>query len=132
MQTKIKREKKQMRQRRVRGKVQGSKDKPRLCVFRSNKNIYIQLIDDESGKTLLGMSDALGSKKKSSKKPPKASLTKGGKENKTQSAYALGVKFAKKAIEKKIKVAIFDRGGYKYHGRVKAVADGAREGGLIF
>jgi len=105
------------RQRRVRGKVQGTAETPRLSVFRSNKYIYAQLIDDVAGKTVLGVAGKPEGKDKSMP---------------TQQAKALGVEIAKKALVKKIQKATFDRGHYKYHGRVKAVAEGAREGGLQF
>jgi len=105
---------KEMRHRRVRAKVHGTKDKPRLSVFRSNKHIFLQLIDDKSGKTLVSESD-LKLKKKATK---------------TEIAKEVGKLLAEAAKEKKIKKAVFDKGGYKYHGRVKAAAEGAREGGL--
>lgn len=90
---------------------------PRLSVFRSNEYIYAQIIDDTMGKTIVGVSEkALGK-------------TKG---NKTEKAKELGVQIAKLAVEKKIKSVVFDKGSYKYHGRVKALAEGAREGGLQF
>jgi large subunit ribosomal protein L18 len=104
------------RQVRVRSKLITSKDRPRLSVFRSNKFIYAQIIDDESGKTLVGVSE-------------KALTEKG---TKTVRAKKLGEILAKQAIAKKIKTVVFDRGSYSYHGRVKALAEGAREGGLIF
>jgi large subunit ribosomal protein L18 len=103
------------RQKRIRTKMVLSKDKPRLSVFRSNRFIYAQIID-ENGKTILGVSE-------------KELSEKGVK---TERAKQLGVAIAKKAIAKKIKNVVFDRGSYQYHGRVKALADGAREGGLVF
>lgn len=106
------------RKHRVRAKIVGTKDRPRLSVFRSNAHIYGQLIDDQSGKTLAYSSD-LAVKGKS-------------KENKTQIATGVGEDLAKKAIEKKIKSVVFDRNGFKFHGRIKALADGARKGGLEF
>lgn len=109
--------KKIRRQKRVRAKISGTSKKPRLCVFRSNKHIYAQLIDDEKGKTLLSVNDQ------------KAKKTK---KTKTDAAREIGKEIAKKAIEKKIEKVIFDRGPYQYHGRIKAVAEGAREGGLKF
>jgi len=105
------------RQNRVRKKLRLVSDKPRLTVFRSNKHIYAQIIDDKTGKTLLSASE------KSVKE------TKG---TKTDRAKVLGNQIGKLAIEKKIKAVVFDKGSYSYHGRVKAVAEGAREGGLIF
>ena len=105
-----------MRRNRIRSKVAGTEKRPRLSVFRSLKTVYAQLIDDETGTTLAAASDI---KEKS-------------KDNKTARAKRVGVQLAQKAAEKKISQCVFDRGGYKYHGRIKAVADGAREGGLKF
>jgi large subunit ribosomal protein L18 len=104
------------RRAKIRGSVSGTAEMPRLSVFRSNRYIYAQLIDDTVGKTLVDVS----------------SETKSVHEGKTKSeaSLELGKLIAKKALEKKIKKAVFDRGGYKYHGRVKNVAEGAREGGL--
>ena|SRR5687767_2730595 len=103
----------------IRKKIRGSAEKPRLSVFRSNRDIYAQLIDDNSGHTLLGAS----SKDKSFSFK---------KENKVERAKQVGVALAKMAADKGIKNVVFDRGGYLYHGRVKALAEGAREGGLDF
>ncbi|PIY93857.1 MAG: 50S ribosomal protein L18 [Candidatus Levybacteria bacterium CG_4_10_14_0_8_um_filter_35_23] len=110
--------KKTRRRIRIRSKVQGISERPRLSVYRSNKYIYAQIINDEKGETLIGISE---------KELP-------GKEkiNKTEKAKNLGKIIAKKAIAKKIKKVVFDRGSYAYHGRVKALAEGAREGGLEF
>ncbi len=113
-----KRIKKERRRKRVRGKISGTKKRPRLSVFRSNKRLFVQLIDDTAGKTLLGMSDKI-SKKKS-------------KMNGVEKASQLGEELAKKAKVKKISAVVFDRSGYQYHGRVKALAEGARKGGLKF
>jgi len=113
----VKREKRQLRHKRVRAKIMGTAKIPRLCVFRSNKHIYGQLIDDEKGKTLLIASDL---------------EIKKVKVKKIDIAQQVGQLLAKKAIDKKIEKIIFDRGGYKYHGRVKALAEGARQGGLKF
>lgn len=107
---------KNSRQKRVRAKVVG-KQMPRLSVFRSNKYIYAQIIDDIKGKTILGISEKEISLKESSK---------------TARASELGKILAKKALSKKISEVVFDRGSYKYHGRVKEFAQGAREGGLKF
>lgn len=103
------------RRARVRGKVLGTSKRPRLSVFRSAKHIYAQLIDDEAAKTLAAVSD-LTSKKGT----------------KLERAEQVGESLAQKAVKLKIKKAAFDRGRYKYHGRVKAVAEGARKGGLEF
>ncbi len=106
------------RHKRVRAKISGTKEKPRLCVFRSNKHIYAQLIDDNKGKTLAVASDS--------------ELKTGKKNSKVEIAKEVGKLIAKKAAEKKIEKVVFDRGGCQYHGKVKALADGAREGGLKF
>ena len=103
------------RHRRVRGKIAGTSERPRLNVFRSGKNIYAQVIDDTCGKTLAAASSQ--------------KLENGG--NKA-AAREVGKIVAKNAIEKKIENVIFDRGGYIFHGRVKELAEGAREGGLKF
>lgn len=110
-------QKKLRRQKRVRSKIRGTAQKPRLCVFRSHKHIYAQLIDDDKKKTVLSINDQ---------------KTKRVKKTKVDVAKEIGRLIAKAALEKKIEKVIFDRGPYKYHGRVKAVADGAREGGLKF
>ena len=104
---------------RVRKKVNGTAERPRLVVFRSLKHIYAQLVDDEQRKTLIGVSDL--SEGLSKDKPGKVGA-----------ATAVGKLAAAKAKELGIKRVVFDRAGYHYHGRVKAVADGAREGGLEF
>ncbi len=100
---------------RVRAKVSGQAERPRLSVFRSNRGMFLQLIDDVSGQTLAS-----------------ASLKEIKAANKTESGKELGKLIAQKAKAKKISQAVFDRGFYKYHGRVKAAAEGAREGGLKF
>lgn len=109
---------------RVRAKVNGTKDKPRLSVFRSNKHIYAQLIDDNKGVTLVSASDmGMGIKKGKTKK---------GAKTKTEYAREVGVLIAKTAKTKKIKTIVFDRGGFLYTGRVEALAKSAREEGLVF
>ena len=105
------------RHRRVRAHVSGTAERPRLSVYRSTNNIYVQLIDDERAVTLCASS----TKSKNLKLKGKT---------KTEAAVAVGKDIAKKAKALKITSAVFDRGGYLYIGRVKAVADGAREGGL--
>jgi len=102
----------------VRARVAGTAQRPRLSVFRSNTGIFAQLIDDEKNVTLVSASTKEADKK--------------GKVNKTEAALALGKLIAQKAKDKKIETVVFDRGGNRYHGRVKAVAEGAREGGLEF
>ncbi|MBU1018356.1 MAG: 50S ribosomal protein L18 [Patescibacteria group bacterium] len=110
--------KKQQRKRRhvrVRAKLQGTAKRPRLIVFRSINSTYAQLIDDEKGTTICAASDL--------------KIKKGTKlEKATETGKAIG----KIALEKKIEECVFDRNGYKYHGRIKAIADGAREAGLKF
>ena len=95
------------------------KQRPRLAVFRSHKSIYAQIIDDAKGKTLVAANEK-------SIKWPKKKLTK------TEKALAVGEALATKALKKKIKEVVFDRRKYRYHGRVKALAEGARKGGLVF
>ena len=104
---------------RIRKIVSGTETHPRLSVFRSNKEIYAQLIDDVNGNTIVSSSSA----------EKEISKTKG---NKTETALLVGKKLAEKAVSKGIKQVSFDRSGYLYHGRVKSLADGAREGGLKF
>ena len=106
------------RHKRVRFKISGTAERPRLCVYRSNANIYAQVIDDVAGKTLASAStiekdfEGIGSNKDAAKK--------------------VGLAVAKKALDAGIENVVFDRGGYLYHGRIKELADGAREGGLKF
>lgn len=104
---------------RIRKKISGSSAKPRLSVFRSNNEIYVQLIDDDNGNTIASVS----SKEKD---------IVAQKVNKVGKSKLVGAAVARKAGELGIKTVVFDRGGYIYHGRVKAVAEGAREGGLEF
>ena len=106
------------RHRRVRGKVVGSAETPRLAVFRSNRGIEAQLVDDASGKTLASASH-LG-------------LAKSFKGDKSKQAGEVGKALAAAAKKAGVEACVFDRGGYLYHGRVKALAEGAREGGLKF
>ncbi len=119
-----------MRHRRVRATVKGTSQRPRLSVFRSNQHVFLQLIDDEKRKTIVSASDL-----KSKAGPPRAgekAKTNIVKMTKTKSAFSVGKALAELAKKKKIEYAIFDRGGYAYSGRVKAAAEGAREGGLKF
>jgi large subunit ribosomal protein L18 len=118
MSTLTTRQARERRHRRIRGKVRGTAERPRLAVFRSNKGIFAQLIDDESGRTLAGAS-WLG-------------LPKSFKGNKVEQAAEVGKAVAAAAKKAGIEEVVFDRGGYLYHGRVKALAEGAREGGLRF
>ncbi|MBI2450515.1 MAG: 50S ribosomal protein L18 [Candidatus Nealsonbacteria bacterium] len=103
-------EKRQRRHKRIRAKICGTAERPRLCIFRSNQYIYAQLVDDNKGRTLIAAK---------------------GKAN-IDSAKKVGKLIAKTALENKIEKIVFDRGGYKYHGVVKALAEEARGGGLKF
>lgn len=104
------------RKKRVKAKIFGTAQRPRLCVFKSLKNIYAQVINDEEGKTL-----AAASLKEIS-----------AKRNDVNGAKEIGKLIAQKCAKLKIKSVIFDRGGYQYHGKIKALAEGSREGGLKF
>lgn len=121
MSKKSTREARSRRHYRVRQKVSGNNSRPRLCVFRSLNHIYAQVIDDSQGHTLVTAS-SLDTEVKSDSK---------GK-TKTERAGLVGTLLAKRATGKKIKQVAFDRGGFKYHGRVKALAEAARKGGLKF
>jgi large subunit ribosomal protein L18 len=105
------------RRRRVRAKITGSAERPRISVFRSNRGVFAQLIDDESGRTLAAVNWTEGDLK---------SLKR------MEQAKKAGELLAERAKAAGVETAVFDRGGYQYHGRVKALAEGAREGGLIF
>jgi large subunit ribosomal protein L18 len=118
MSTLTTREARLRRHRRVRGKVAGTAERPRLVVFRSNKGISAQLVDDGSGKTLAGASWV--------------ALKKSFKGNKTEQAAEVGKLLAAAGKKVGVESVVFDRAGYLYHGRVKALAEGAREGGLKF
>ena len=111
------REARQRRHRRVRGKVAGTADRPRLVVSRSNRGIVAQLVDDANGRTVASASWL---------------QVKSFKGNKTAQAAEVGKLLAQKAKSANVDAVVFDRGGYLYHGRVKALAEGAREGGLRF
>lgn len=103
---------------RVRGKISGTAERPRLCVFRSENHIYAQIIDDVAGHTLVAASSV-----------EKEFEGNGGN---VEAAKKVGLKVAERALQKGIETVVFDRGGYIYHGRVQALADAAREGGLKF
>lgn len=122
--------KKQRRNRRhqkVRSKISGTPKIPRLCVSRSTNHIYCQLINDQKSETILNCNDSDVKKSKEKVKGKQQEYS-----GKSAVAYKVGKSMAKKAIEKDIKKVVFDRGGFGYHGRVKALAEGAREGGLEF
>jgi large subunit ribosomal protein L18 len=108
---------------RIRNRVQGTAAKPRLVVFRSLKNIEGQIVDDDAGKTVIGVSTVA---------PDLREFAPEGKNRRVEQSFAAGKLLAEKARSQGIEAVVFDRGGYKYHGRVKAFADGAREGGLKF
>lgn len=137
----FKKEKRERRHKRIRAKIFGTAEIPRFCVFRSNKHIYAQLVDDEKGHTLVAATDQELKSSKLKTQSSKSKLkTKNLKEKpkklvraaKISLAYEVGKLIAQKALKKKVKKIVFDRGGYKYQGRVKALAEGAREGGLEF
>jgi len=110
----------------IRSRIHGTKNRPRLCVFRSLSHVYAQLIDDDTAKVLISASDK-------EVKADKSTSKEGEKMNhKVLLAFKVGELIAKKAQDQKIEKVIFDRGGIVFHGRVKALADGAREGGLKF
>ncbi len=111
-------EERQRRHTRVRNKISGTPERPRLCIFRSNNNLYVQVIDDIAANTLVAAS----------------TLDKEVKEKHAnkQAAKEVGALIAKRALEKNIKEVVFDRGGYIYHGVVKELAEAAREAGLVF
>ena len=111
---KTQRERRLRRRRRVRAKVRGSAERPRLAVYRSNRGLYAQLIDDDAGETLAAAD----------------SRQVGGSENRKDAARKVGALIAKEATEAGIEAVVFDRGPNKYHGRIAALAEGAREGGL--
>lgn len=109
------------RKRRIRGKISGTAECPRLTVFRSNKHIYAQVIDDNDGRTLAAICDLSPTLRDQMKEKKKG-----------ERAFLIGQQLAAICKEKGIEKVVFDRNGYIFHGRVKAVADGARDGGLVF
>lgn len=109
---------------RLRNKIKGTPEKPRLTVYRSLNQIYVQLIDDRNGKCITGLS--------SLSKSLQDKLSNAKKEGKLAISKLVGKAIAEKALQLKIEQVVFDRNGYIYHGRIKAVAEGAREGGLKF
>jgi large subunit ribosomal protein L18 len=121
MQTKDKAEARLKRKKRIRKKVTGSQEKPRLCVYKSLSQIYVQLIDDVHDKVVTGVSTL--------NKDVKTQIKYGGN---IEAAKKIGENIGKKAIEMGITKVVFDRNGFKYHGRIKALAEAAREAGLIF
>lgn len=119
MKQQTKKEKRIRRHLRVRARIRGSVERPRLSVFRSARHLWAQLIDDTSGHTLVAVGD----------REVRAALKKSGGGS-TAAGILLGERIAQKAQEKNITRAVFDRGGYRYHGTIKAIADAARKGGL--
>jgi large subunit ribosomal protein L18 len=119
--TKTREDKRLRRHRRVRGKVHGSAERPRLVVHRSINHLEGQVIDDVAGRTIVGLSTNAPDLR-----------AKRGEQNKTDASRELGKALAEKAKAAGVDKVVFDRGGYLYHGRVKAFAEGAREGGLDF
>ena len=119
--TNIRKQARLKRQKRIRKKVQGTPQRPRLSVFRSARHIYAQIIDDAQGRTLLTVS-TLDSQLKNG---PKS-------ENKVAAAKHVGKLIGERALDKGIKQVVFDRNGFLYHGRIKSLSDGAREAGLVF
>jgi len=113
---KIKKEKRLKRHKRGRAKISGISNKPRISVFISNRHIYVQVIDDQKGKTIANISD----------------LNIKEKDKKLNVSKEMGLALAKELKKLKIEKAVFDRGGFKYHGRVKNIAEGLREGGIKF
>ena len=114
----VKREKRIRKHKMIRSNMHGTKERPRLHIFRSNQHIYAQIVDDDKAKIILSVSDK--------------DVKNAKKETKSETAKEVGKLIAKKAAEAKIDKIVFDRGGNIFHGRIKAVADGAREGGLKF
>ncbi|MFA4830943.1 MAG: 50S ribosomal protein L18 [Patescibacteria group bacterium] len=117
-----KRERRERRRLRVRAKISGTAEKPRLNIHRSLNGMYIQLIDDQEGKTLAALNS----------KTAEVQGDAGERKGKVAQAYLLGKLLAEKAKILKIETVVFDRAGYKYHGKIKALAEGARENGLLF
>jgi len=120
--TNRRKEKRERLKNHIRLTISGTTERPRLAVYRSLKHVYVQLIDDSTGRTLLSVSD-LSKEFKEEFGGMKGQIDRGKK---------VGLVTARKALEKNVKKVVFDRGGYLYHGAVKAVAEGAREGGLQF
>ena len=118
--------KRKIRHLRVRKKISGTSDAPRLSIFRSNKFIYAQIINDDENKTLVSCSS------RDNEVIKDKTENKSGLSTKNYDAYKVGLTISNKCKKSGIKKVVFDRGGYRYHGRVKALADGARENGLEF
>jgi len=121
----IRKIKRKIRHLRLRKKIKGTAERPRLVVFKSNRHIYAQIVDDEKNKVLVAAHSL-------KMKPRKSSDSSNKKNKKILIAFEVGKALAELAAAKGIKKVVFDRGGWPYHGRIKALAEGAREGGLIF
>jgi len=129
MKKNISKEQRKRRHKRIRVKISGTKEKPRFCVFKSNKHIYAQIIDDEKKATLVSASDFdIYSHTKRGQSAKGDNINK----SKIEIAQKVGELMAQKAKDQKITKVVFDRGGFRYQGRVKALAEGARKAGLIF
>jgi large subunit ribosomal protein L18 len=116
---KLKQERRERRHRRVRSRIRGTAERPRLAVFRSDKRFWAQLVNDDERRTLVGMTDASAS----------VQTTAG---TKTERAFVLGKRMAEEAQKQNVTRVVFDRGGFRFHGRIKRFVEGAREGGLQF
>lgn len=128
-----KKESRKKRHRSIRKRIEGTEERPRLAVFRSTRHIYAQVIDDRLKKTLVATSDLALGDGTAGQESGKESGKEGGQEGgKKALAKQVGGLIAKKCLEKGIDKVVFDRAGYKYHGRISALADGAREAGLKF
>ena len=136
--TNRKKQSRKKRHRSLRKRVEGTAERPRLAVFRSTRHIYAQVIDDLQQKTLAGTSDLAldggkkGAKGQKTEKAPAGETDQGNEKDKKIVAKKVGAAIAKKCLEKGIDKVVFDRAGFKYHGRISALADGAREAGLKF
>ncbi|MFQ6083431.1 MAG: 50S ribosomal protein L18 [Candidatus Aminicenantia bacterium] len=117
----LKRKARERIKRRIRKKIRGTKERPRLCVYKSNKYIYAQAVGDEQGVTIISASSLEKGLRGTQKNAKNIEVSK-----------KVGQKIAERLLKKKIKKVVFDRGGYPYHGRIKALAEGAREKGLEF
>lgn len=125
MDVRTKRIKRQLRHRRTRAKIKGMADRPRLCAFRSNKYLYVQLIDDVNQRTLIGLSSL-------SLVKPSKSGEGSGRNDRVAMAGRMGLLTGEKILKLGYNKIVFDKGGYKYHGQIKALADGIRKAGIEF
>lgn len=114
-----------LRHRRVRARIKGTAERPRLSVFRSNNHVWVQAVDDAAGRTLAAASD-----REAVLKNPRGRASRTDSGTRVDRARKVGELIAKRVLQKKIQAVVFDRGGYRYHGIIQAVAEGARNGGL--